>query len=36
MILHLFIILGVIGLIGLAWSGYELYKSAKKNNWVIE
>lgn len=35
MILYLFIFLAVIGIIGLAWTLYELYKSAKANDWVI-
>lgn len=33
---YVFIPLLIIGIIGAVWSGYELYKSAKKNNWVIE
>lgn len=36
MIIYLFLFLGIIGMIGVAWSAHELYKSAKKNNWVIE
>jgi len=36
MIVYLFLFLGTVALLGLIWSGHELYKSAKKNNWVIE
>ena len=32
---YVFIPLMVIGIIGMVWSGYALYKSAKKNDWVI-
>ena len=33
---YVFIPLLIIGIAGVLWSGHELYKSAKKNNWVIE
>ena len=36
MIIYLFLSLGIIGVLGVLWSAHELYKSAKKNNWVIE
>ena len=33
---YVFVPLMIIGIIGVIWSGYALYESAKKNHWVIE